>query len=145
MVRAHRQAWAWQDEWFGLTMEQIRELERETQRALALKMKSVEADERSVTNEDDEDNEEDEEEEDNEDEEEQEDQQRMEPERPPVLPKNRLFAGRTSSTETAGKDRPISDVDSLKSSWAGDRSEHRKKSRSNSRATILQTPGKCHF
>ncbi|XP_039499867.1 protein retinal degeneration B isoform X3 [Drosophila santomea] len=38
MLRAHRQAWAWQDEWFGLTIEDIRELERRTQLALAKKM-----------------------------------------------------------------------------------------------------------
>ncbi|XP_026178025.1 membrane-associated phosphatidylinositol transfer protein 2 isoform X4 [Mastacembelus armatus] len=38
MVRAHRQAWCWQDEWYGLTMEDIRELELETQLALATKM-----------------------------------------------------------------------------------------------------------
>ena len=38
MARAHRQAWTWQDEWYGLTMEDIRELERQTQLALAKKM-----------------------------------------------------------------------------------------------------------
>nr|XP_057926094.1 membrane-associated phosphatidylinositol transfer protein 2-like isoform X3 [Doryrhamphus excisus] len=38
MVRAHRQAWCWQDEWYGLTMEDIRQLELETQRTLAAKM-----------------------------------------------------------------------------------------------------------
>ncbi|XP_060751666.1 membrane-associated phosphatidylinositol transfer protein 2 isoform X3 [Tachysurus vachellii] len=38
MVRAHRQAWCWQDEWYGLTMEDIRQLELETQLALAKKM-----------------------------------------------------------------------------------------------------------
>ncbi|KAL3276185.1 hypothetical protein HHI36_020904 [Cryptolaemus montrouzieri] len=38
MVRAHRQAWAWQDEWHGLTMEDIREIERQTQLALKRKM-----------------------------------------------------------------------------------------------------------
>ncbi|XP_064461362.1 protein retinal degeneration B-like isoform X2 [Ornithodoros turicata] len=38
MLRAHRQAWAWQDEWVGLTMEDIRQIERETQEALAKKM-----------------------------------------------------------------------------------------------------------
>ncbi|KAK9881590.1 hypothetical protein WA026_016461 [Henosepilachna vigintioctopunctata] len=38
MVRAHRQAWAWQDEWYGLTMEDIREIERQTQLALKRKM-----------------------------------------------------------------------------------------------------------
>lgn len=38
MVRAHRQAWAWQDEWHGLTMDDIREIERQTQVALQKKM-----------------------------------------------------------------------------------------------------------
>lgn len=38
MLRAHRQAWAWQDEWFGMNMEDIRALERETQALLAKKM-----------------------------------------------------------------------------------------------------------
>lgn len=38
MFRAHRQAWAWQDEWHGMTMEDIRELERQTQLALQKKM-----------------------------------------------------------------------------------------------------------
>lgn len=38
MVRAHRQAWAWQDEWFGMSMSDIRELERETQETLRKKM-----------------------------------------------------------------------------------------------------------
>ncbi|XP_023026564.2 retinal degeneration B isoform X1 [Leptinotarsa decemlineata] len=42
MVRAHRQAWAWQDEWHGLTMEDIREIERQTQLALKRKMGHVE-------------------------------------------------------------------------------------------------------
>ena len=31
MLRAHRQAWAWQDEWVGLTITDIRRLEKETQ------------------------------------------------------------------------------------------------------------------
>lgn len=38
MLRAHRQAWAWQDEWHGLTMEDIRQIERQTQEALKLTM-----------------------------------------------------------------------------------------------------------
>ncbi|CAH1397917.1 unnamed protein product [Nezara viridula] len=38
MVRAHRQAWAWQDEWYGLTMEDIRQIERQTQEALKMTM-----------------------------------------------------------------------------------------------------------
>ncbi|XP_017470722.1 PREDICTED: protein retinal degeneration B-like, partial [Rhagoletis zephyria] len=42
MVRAHRQAWAWQDEWHGLTIEDIREIERQTQLALAKKMGGAE-------------------------------------------------------------------------------------------------------
>lgn len=38
MVRAHRQAWVWQDEWIGLTMRDIRRLERETQIILRKKL-----------------------------------------------------------------------------------------------------------
>ncbi len=38
MVSAHRQAWTWQDEWYGLTMTEIRRLEAETAAALAAKM-----------------------------------------------------------------------------------------------------------
>lgn len=38
MLMGHRQAWVWQDEWFGLTIEDIRKLEEETQRVLAIKM-----------------------------------------------------------------------------------------------------------
>ncbi|XP_078277816.1 membrane-associated phosphatidylinositol transfer protein 2 isoform X4 [Rhinoraja longicauda] len=38
MLRAHRQAWCWQDEWYGLTIEDIRQLEHETQLMLAQKM-----------------------------------------------------------------------------------------------------------
>ena len=45
MVRAHRQAWAWQDEWNGLTMEDIREIERQTQLALQAKMVQAESNE----------------------------------------------------------------------------------------------------
>ena len=40
MLRAHRQAWCWQDEYHGLTMDDIRRLERETQLALQAKMTS---------------------------------------------------------------------------------------------------------
>lgn len=43
MLRAHRQAWCWQDEYHGLTMDDIRRLERETQLALKAKMASCEA------------------------------------------------------------------------------------------------------
>ncbi|XP_076232304.1 retinal degeneration B isoform X1 [Calliopsis andreniformis] len=42
MVRAHKQAWAWQDEWNGLTMEDIREIERQTQLALQKRMGGIE-------------------------------------------------------------------------------------------------------
>ncbi|XP_071529989.1 protein retinal degeneration B isoform X1 [Panulirus ornatus] len=35
MLRAHRQAWAWMDEWWGLTIEDIRNIEKETQSLLA--------------------------------------------------------------------------------------------------------------
>lgn len=45
MLRAHRQAWAWQDEWHGLTMEDIREIERQTQLALKRKMGQLEDEE----------------------------------------------------------------------------------------------------
>ncbi|XP_058889046.1 membrane-associated phosphatidylinositol transfer protein 2-like isoform X8 [Acipenser ruthenus] len=38
MVRAHRQAWCWQDEWYGLSIADIRQLEHETQLMLAQKM-----------------------------------------------------------------------------------------------------------
>lgn len=37
MLRAHRQAWAWMDEWWGLTIEDIRNIEKETQTLLAKK------------------------------------------------------------------------------------------------------------
>ena len=37
MLRAHRQAWAWMDEWWGLTIEDIRNIEKETQNLLAKK------------------------------------------------------------------------------------------------------------
>jgi hypothetical protein len=38
MVRAHKQAWTWQDEWVDLTMADIRLLERETQEYLKRRM-----------------------------------------------------------------------------------------------------------
>ncbi|XP_051971903.1 membrane-associated phosphatidylinositol transfer protein 2-like isoform X3 [Xyrauchen texanus] len=50
MVRAHRQAWCWQDEWYGLTMEDIRQLELETQLALAQKMAQYSCNEESGEN-----------------------------------------------------------------------------------------------
>lgn len=51
MLRAHRQAWAWQDEWHGLTMEDIREIERQTQLALQKKMAGEAAEETDVSEE----------------------------------------------------------------------------------------------
>ncbi|XP_046827595.1 protein retinal degeneration B isoform X1 [Vespa crabro] len=54
MARAHRQAWAWQDEWYGLTMEDIREIERQTQLALQQKMGLADSGE-EVTHDDDQD------------------------------------------------------------------------------------------
>ncbi|KAK7476710.1 hypothetical protein BaRGS_00032047, partial [Batillaria attramentaria] len=45
MLRAHRQAWCWQDEYYGLTMDDIRRLERETQLHLAEKMAAAKAEE----------------------------------------------------------------------------------------------------
>ncbi|KAL0965765.1 hypothetical protein UPYG_G00285430 [Umbra pygmaea] len=50
MVRAHRQAWCWQDEWYGLTIEDIRQLELETQLALARKMAHHSEEEGAETN-----------------------------------------------------------------------------------------------
>ena len=38
MLRAHRQAWVWQDEWVGLTMADIRQLEHEAQIELRKKL-----------------------------------------------------------------------------------------------------------
>uniref|UniRef100_A0A1I8JM68 DDHD domain-containing protein n=1 Tax=Macrostomum lignano TaxID=282301 RepID=A0A1I8JM68_9PLAT len=38
MLRAHRQAWAWQDEWVGLSIDDIRRLEAETAAALQARM-----------------------------------------------------------------------------------------------------------
>lgn len=38
MLRAHRQAWCWQDEWIELSMADIRALEEETARMLAQRM-----------------------------------------------------------------------------------------------------------
>ncbi|CAG2110544.1 unnamed protein product [Medioppia subpectinata] len=38
MVRAHKQAWTWQDEWVGLTMADIRQIEKETQEYLKSRM-----------------------------------------------------------------------------------------------------------
>ncbi|XP_060049179.1 membrane-associated phosphatidylinositol transfer protein 2 isoform X2 [Erinaceus europaeus] len=49
MVRAHRQAWCWQDEWHGLNMENIRELEKEAQLMLSRKMAQFIQDEESET------------------------------------------------------------------------------------------------
>lgn len=49
MVRAHRQAWAWQDQWHGLTMDDIREIERQTQLAL---QKTMGKEDGSSTNDD---------------------------------------------------------------------------------------------
>lgn len=49
MLRAHRQAWAWQDEWHGLTMEDIREIEKQTQLALQKKMGGESCEEQEVS------------------------------------------------------------------------------------------------
>lgn len=38
MLKAHRRAWLWQDEWYGLSMDDIREIERQTQEILRKKM-----------------------------------------------------------------------------------------------------------
>ncbi|XP_059092969.1 protein retinal degeneration B-like isoform X1 [Tigriopus californicus] len=39
MLKAHLQAWTWQDEWFGLTMEDIRTIEKETAELLKRTMR----------------------------------------------------------------------------------------------------------
>ena len=44
MLRAHRQAWVWQDEWFGLTMDDIRDIERRTAEELKKKMRGEDDD-----------------------------------------------------------------------------------------------------
>ena len=38
MLKAHQQAWVWQDEWVDLTMDDIRQLEFETQEYLKKRM-----------------------------------------------------------------------------------------------------------
>lgn len=43
MLRAHRQAWSWQDEWIHLTMDDIRKLEKEVQETLAHTMANCSA------------------------------------------------------------------------------------------------------
>ena len=48
MLMGHRQAWVWQDEWYGLTIEDIRQLEEETKRILARKMGALS--DNSITN-----------------------------------------------------------------------------------------------
>ena len=54
MLRAHRQAWAWQDEWEGLTMRDIRRLERETQLILKKKLGRATEEEEALAEEEDE-------------------------------------------------------------------------------------------
>ncbi|XP_074212257.1 membrane-associated phosphatidylinositol transfer protein 2 isoform X3 [Camelus bactrianus] len=48
MVRAHRQAWCWQDEWYGLNMDNIRELEKEAQLMLSRKMAQFKEDDKEA-------------------------------------------------------------------------------------------------
>ncbi|XP_053375025.1 protein retinal degeneration B-like isoform X3 [Mercenaria mercenaria] len=50
MLRAHRQAWCWQDEYHGLKLEDIRKLEYETQLALQETMAAVSESEDFVQN-----------------------------------------------------------------------------------------------
>ena len=50
MVRAHRQAWCWQDEWYGLDLTDIRRLERQTQEELAERMGNFSDNESSDNN-----------------------------------------------------------------------------------------------
>lgn len=44
ILKGHQQAWTWQDEWFNLTMEDIRLLEKETQQKLAQKFMNTSPD-----------------------------------------------------------------------------------------------------
>ncbi|CAK5079649.1 unnamed protein product [Meloidogyne enterolobii] len=48
MLRAHRQAWVWQDEWYNLKIEDIRKLENETKEYLAALMTPREEEEEEV-------------------------------------------------------------------------------------------------
>ena len=41
MFLAHRQAWCWQDEWYGLCIDDIRQLELEAARELQERMKEA--------------------------------------------------------------------------------------------------------
>ena len=41
MLGAHKQAWCWMDEWFDMTIEDIRKLELETQQMLQEKYNKV--------------------------------------------------------------------------------------------------------
>lgn len=42
ILMSHRQAWCWQDEYVDLSMDDVRQLEAETQRYLTMKMKNSE-------------------------------------------------------------------------------------------------------
>ena len=44
LLTAHRQAWCWQDEWVGLDLAAVRQLESETRVALARVMQEAAAD-----------------------------------------------------------------------------------------------------
>lgn len=50
ILRAHRQAWCWQDEYQGLTLADIRRLEDETQRELNKRMANFQSVHLSVSN-----------------------------------------------------------------------------------------------
>ena len=54
MLRAHRQAWAWQDEWVGLTIDDIRRLERETKLILQRKLGRAEIEDEELEEEENE-------------------------------------------------------------------------------------------
>ncbi|XP_071487163.1 protein retinal degeneration B-like [Diadema antillarum] len=45
MLMAHRQAWCWQDEWYGLSIDDIRQLEREAAQELQERMAEAHMDE----------------------------------------------------------------------------------------------------
>ncbi|XP_071946627.1 protein retinal degeneration B-like [Antedon mediterranea] len=53
MLHAHRQAWCWQDEYYGLTIEDIRELEEKAAQQLAEKMSTAHDDDENSSTEKD--------------------------------------------------------------------------------------------
>jgi len=44
IVEAHRQAWLWQDEWIGMSLDDIRSMEKDTQSHLSVMMRQISVD-----------------------------------------------------------------------------------------------------